>query len=226
MTPIDKPLPLGEILAQTVEVYRERIWAALGVGSFLSATLLIARAAPDWADITILSLALTACYAASSRLASGDRFAEAVAQIAAQALPLLVLTVVVSVPLALALTDFVTLLLVVAWIALTGFSIPVAMLERNPDSDSSFAQLGYSMTRAVALARAEYLHALGVVAALAGIYVFAGGFLATALAGFAENRGFGAFLLVQIVLAPFFFLGLSVLYFEQKARALSSRPKQ
>jgi hypothetical protein len=34
-----------------------------------------------------------------------------------------------------------------------------------------------------------------------------------------------AVLLAQIVLAPLFFLGLSILYFEQKARAVSSRPR-
>ena len=46
------------------------------------------------------------------------------------------------------------------------------------------------------------------------------------LEGFADNGGLAATTLVQIVLAPFFFLGLSVLYFEQKARALYPRPAE
>ncbi len=54
------------------------------------------------------------------------------------------------------------------------------------------------------------------------IYVFFGQLLVALLRGFADNGGLAATALVQIVLAPFFFLGLSVLYFEQKARAVSS----
>ena len=54
------------------------------------------------------------------------------------------------------------------------------------------------------------------------IYVFFGQLLVALLQGFADNGGLAATTLVQIVLAPFFFLGLSVLYFEQKARAVSS----
>ena len=223
MTPIDKPLALGEVLARTAEIYGRRIWAALALGGFLAAVFLLARAAPAWGRLAVLSLGLTACYAVASRLVSGDRFAEAFGHVAHRVPVLLVLTVVVSVPLAIALAGPLLLLLVVAWLALTGFSIPVTMLERSPGSESLFARLGYAMTRAVALARAEYLHAAGVVAALTLIYVLVGSLLAAALTGFADNPGLGAFLIVQVVLAPFFCLGLAVLYFEQKARALSSR---
>ncbi|MDQ3889759.1 MAG: hypothetical protein M3312_04305 [Actinomycetota bacterium] len=223
MTPIDRPLALGELLARTAEIYGRRIWAALALGSFLAAMILGASAAPEWAGLTVVAFGFTACYAVSARLIAGDAFGEAFAQAAFRFPVLVVLTIVVSVPLALALANVLMLLFVVAWIALTGFSIPVAMLERNPDSQGFFAPMGHAMTRAIALARVEYLHAAGVVASLAVIYVFIGNVLASALVGFAEAGSFGAFLLVQMVLAPFFFLGLGVLYFEQKARALSSR---
>ena len=39
------------------------------------------------------------------------------------------------------------------------------------------------------------------------------------LAGFADNSQSAAIAIAQIVLAPFFFLGLGVLYFSQRARA-------
>ena len=60
-------------------------------------------------------------------------------------------------------------------------------------------------------------------AALVLVYVVLGNYLALALVGIADNGAVAAFLLVQVVLAPFFFIGLAVLYFEQRARALSSR---
>ena len=49
--------------------------------------------------------------------------------------------------------------------------------------------------------------------------------LGVTLTGFGENSRAVAVLLAQVVLAPLFFLGLSILYFEQKARAVSSRPR-
>jgi hypothetical protein len=107
-----------------------------------------------------------------------------------------------------------------------GFSVPVAMLERDPDVRNSFDRIAYSLLRSIRLARTEYLHALGVVAALIMIYLVLGIGLGVALVGFADNGRLIATALVQVVLAPFFFLGLSVLYFEQRPRAaVSSRPE-
>ena len=51
-----------------------------------------------------------------------------------------------------------------------------------------------------------------------------GTLIGVSLIGFADNGGIAAAALVQLVLAPFFFLGLCVLYYEQRARAaVSSR---
>jgi hypothetical protein len=112
------------------------------------------------------------------------------------------------------------------WIALVGFSIPVAVLERDPDVRNAFDRIAFSLLRSMRLAKAEYLHALGVVAALLIIYILVGVVLGGALLGFADNGEVAAAALVQVVLAPFFFLGLAVLYFEQRARAaVSSRPE-
>jgi hypothetical protein len=101
------------------------------------------------------------------------------------------------------------------------------MLERGDEGESSFATVGRALQRSIVLARADFFHALGVAAALVLVYGLVGPFLASALVGFAENTVPVAFTLAQILLAPFFFLGLVVLYFEQKARqearAVSSR---
>ena len=132
------------------------------------------------------------------------------------------LAVVVAVPFALAVTQLFLLLLAVAWLGLMGFSIPVAMLERDPEATSWFDGVAFTLSRSVSLARAEYLHAVGIAAALVLLYIVLGIVLATALVGFADNGREIAIAITQVLLAPLFFLGLSVLYFEQKVRARAS----
>jgi hypothetical protein len=133
---------------------------------------------------------------------------------------------VVAVPAVIALTYLFLLVLGALWLALVGFSIPVAMVERDPDVRNSFDRIAYSLLRSIRLARAEYLHALGVVAALIIIYLVLGIGLGVALVGFADNGRLLAVALVQVVLAPVFFFGLSVLYFEQRARTAVSSPPE
>src|SRR5918992_969477 len=144
MTTIDRPLGLGEVLAETVELYGRRIWALVGTGAVLAASIVAASVVPVGIDLVLVALGLVGCYAAAARIAAGDSFAEAWSQVIVR--------------------------------------LPVLLL-------------------------------LGRV-------------LGAALVGFAENGGFVAFLIVQALLGPFFFLGLSVLYFEQTARALSSPREQ
>jgi hypothetical protein len=177
-------------------------------------------------DIALVALAFTVTWAAAARVAAGDGLLEAWAQAGLRLPILLVLALVVAVPFALAVGQLFLLVLAVAWLALTGFSIPVVMLEHEPEGTSWFDRLSDSLHRSVALARTEYLHAVGVAAALVILEVVLGIPLAAALTGLAENGREAALALTQLVLAPFFFLGLSVLYFEQKTRALSSPREQ
>jgi hypothetical protein len=214
---VDRPLGLGELLAETVRLYGERVAAALGIGAVLAVAIAVAFSTHPLVDLVLLSLAFTACYAAASRLAAGDAFAEAWAQVAVRAPVLLPLTLVVPVPIAITLRYLGIFGLVpfAAWIGLVGFSIPIAMLER--------AGLRGALLGSLTLARKEYLHAVGVSAALVLANLLVAIVLAGLLASFADNGGVAATALAQLVLAPFFFLGLSVLYFEQRARAVSSR---
>jgi hypothetical protein len=216
--PPDRPLKLGELLAETVRLYRERIWAALGLGAFVGCALLVTAATPDLVDILVFALVFTAAYAAAARLVAGDAFAEAWAQVVTRLPTLLVLTLIVSIPFALALSQLLLLVVAVAWLAFTGFSIPVAMLEDKGDAQTWFDRLGYSLTRSLELARAEYLHALGVAAALVLLFLLLGFYLGAALGGLADVSSAVAAALVRLVLAPLFFLGFAVLYFDQRAR--------
>jgi hypothetical protein len=219
VTPVDKPLALGELFAETTRIYRERFWAAIGLGAVAGIAFIPAAFIEVFiVQIVVLAGAFTAAYAAATRLAAGDALGEAFARTLARAPVLAVLMVAVAVPFAIGRLDPIILFVSVFWLALTGFSIPVAMLERADEEGSWIDRLGGAMRRSLELARAHYLHAAGVIAALVLVYVVAGNLLAIVLAGFADNSGFGALLLVQLVLAPFFFLGLAVLYFEQRAR--------
>jgi hypothetical protein len=228
--PVEKPLRLGEVLAETVRLYGERIWAALGIGAVTATSFVAASFAPAAVAIGVVACAFTGCYAAAARVATGDRFAESWAQVGVRLPVLLVLAVVVSIPFAIAifiragdpLAGLVFLLFAVSWLVTMGFSIPATMLESEVEAESWFQRVGRALQRSLSLARAEFFHALGVAAALIVLYGLVGPFLASALVGFAENSVSVAFMLSQVVLAPFFFLGLVVLYFEQKARALSS----
>jgi hypothetical protein len=220
---IDRPLKLGELLAETVRLYGERIWPSLGIGVFVAATLWVGLVTDSAVVFVVLfSLAFTAAWAAAARLVSGDRFGEAWARLAPRVPVLIALTLVVSFPFTLGRLDPVLLLFGVFWLGLTGFAIPVAVLEKRPDGGPWYAALTYALGRSVSLARAHYLHAVGIAAALVILYVLVGTLLVQALLGFAENGELASVLLAQVVLAPFFFIGLSVLYFEQRARALSS----
>ncbi len=225
MTRIDKPLALGEVIAETIRIYGERIWAAFGLGAVVAGSFVVAALVRhDAAGVAVMTLAFAAAYAAGSRLVGGDRFGDAWTHTLAQAPVLLVLAVIVAVPLALGIFDPVLAFFSAFWTAFAGFAVPVAMLEEPETGPRWHQRLAHGMARSLTLARAGYLHAVGVVATLLIVYNLGGRFIAAALSAFADQTGFIAFLVVQVVLAPFFFLGLGVLYFEQRARAVSSRP--
>ena len=223
MTTVDRPLGLGELLAETIRLYSSRFWAALALGAVVAGTFLVVGVTPWGVDALLLSLSLTCSLGAAARIATGDSVGEAWAQVAVRLPILLLLTVVVSLPFVLSVLSYLELVLFgAAWIGLTGFAIPVCMLESEAAAGDRFRRLAYVLDRTIALARAELVHAIGVAAALILVYVLAVFALAVALGGVAETTGPPAALLIHLVVAPLFLLGLTVLYFEQKARAVSS----
>jgi hypothetical protein len=226
VTPPDRPLTLGEIFSETVRIYTQRAWAALGIGLVEGGAYLLAELTPDLLDVLVVAFAFSLTYGAAARLVSGDSFVEAWAQVGLRLPVLIVFTFVVAVPAVITLTYLFFFVIAAAWIALLGFSIPVAMLERDPDVKNAFDRIAFSLLRSIRLARSEYLHALGVVAALIIAYLVFAVALTIGLVGFADNGRPIAIALSQVVLAPFFFIGLSVLYYEQRARAAVSSPPE
>jgi hypothetical protein len=226
VTIIDRPLGLTELLAETVRLYGERIWAVVGMGVFLAGALLLGSVIGHLlALIALVAPAITATYGVAARIAVGDPAREAWAQVGLRAPVLLPLALVVSVPFVLGIVDVIVLVFAVAWLAFVGLSIPVAMIERAPAGTRWYEQIAYALTRGSDLARKEYLHVLGITAALVLIYAILGPILTGLLTGFGDNGTLVASVIANGVIGPFFFLGLSLLYFEQNARALSSPPK-
>lgn len=225
MTTVDRPLDLGEILAETVRLYGERFWAALALGVVYTAAIAGAAIIHAGLYFVVAAFMVVVAYAGASRIAVGDSFGEAWGQVAVRLPVMLVLALVVGLPFVLATSYLVFLLIAAAWIGLIGFAVPVAMLEREGEKPSFAARVAYPLERALALARVDLLHAAGVAAALVLLNYVLAIVLGVTLAGFGDSSRTVAVLLAQIVLAPLFFLGLAILYFEQKARAVSSRPR-
>ena len=226
MSPPDRPLKLGEILAETVSIYGERLRAAIGLGLVYAVVVVAASLVHLAVSYVVAALMFTMASGVAVRLVAGDTFREGWAQVLVRFPVILILAVVVGVPFALASYLSVLFILVAFWLGLTVFAVPAAMVEQTRASGGAFQVVSYALERTLTLAKVDYLHATGVVAALLIINVVFNVLIAGLLIGLADNETRIAAALVQVVLAPFFFLGLSVLYFEQRARAAVSSGRE
>lgn len=224
---IDRPLRVLELLAETVRVFSERFWTALGLGLFVALTLLLGFSTSHAAGfVAVLAVAFTAAWAVAARIVAGDAFRTAWSHALRRASVLAPLAFIVAVPFALGRIDPLLMILAILWLALTGFSIPVAVIEHDPGRQRSWlAELQWTLARSVTLARAGFMHVVATVGIYVLLYILIGGLLVQALLGFASNGALISMLLAQLVLAPCFFFGLSILYYDQNARARTSTPK-
>jgi hypothetical protein len=198
--------PVGQLIAESVRLYGQRFWPSLALGVAPAASGLVTATLDGAAQLvwslTVGTVVITCAYAAAVVIASGTRPTARTAAVA-----LLCGTVVwLPVPFLASLLIFPA----AAWLAAVGLVVPVALIEGTGVRET--------VVRALRLARADYVHALGSVATL----VIVG--LLTALVLFFLLRGQGeatlataAFLSV-VVISPMLFLGGALLYFDQAAR--------
>lgn len=222
---VDRPLGLSEIFAETIRLYGERIAAAMALGLVYAGATVAGGLAHDAVAVLAASLGFGVTFGAAARLAAGDSFVEAWSQVAVRLPVLVVLSAAVAVPFVIAASYLLLIVVGAAWLAFAGFAIPVTMLERDGEGEPWFRRISLALERSVMLARTGYLHAFGVTAALALVYLVFGVLLTALLRGFADNSDVVAGVLTQIVLTPFFFLGLVVLYFEQRTRVAAQTPQ-
>jgi hypothetical protein len=222
---VDRPLGLSEVFAETIRLYGERLPAAIGLGLAYAGVTVAGGLAHDAVAVVAAALGFGLTFGAAARLAAGDSFAEAWSQVAVRLPVLVVLSAAVAVPFVIAASYLLLILVGAAWLALAGFAIPVAMLERDGEREPWLRRITAALERSVLLARTDYLHAFGVTAAFAAVYLLFGVLLTALLRGFADNSEFVAGLLTQVVLTPFFFLGLVVLFYEQRTRIGAGTPQ-
>jgi hypothetical protein len=212
---------VGQLVAETLRLYGRRFLPALGLG--LPVALLnqafLARVDPAevaseagrvvtgdlWFLLALYVAAapvLAAAYAWACRLAHEERPPPRAWAAAVVAGTLAFLPAALLLP-----TVF---FFAVAWLALVGLVVPVCLLERTG------VRAGFR--RAVALGRADYVHAFAGLATLAIVYWLTRTALVLLLREQADNTIRTAAFLGDLVLSPILFLGPALLYSDQAAR--------
>lgn len=221
----ERPLPpalppetrtVGQLVAETLRLYGRRFWLSLALGIPVAVIDTLAIGLGRTTAVLLEALVggplLTISYVAGSVVAS-ERPRPPWRRLA---LAWLVGTLV-FIPFPILALGFI--LPAIAWLALVGLVVPVLVIE--PGSARR------ALSRAIELARADYVHALGSLATLALTYfvtrlgLF---FLLRGGSGAAERT---AAFLADLVISPMLFLGGALLYFDQAARVGSApRPRR
>jgi hypothetical protein len=201
----------GQLVGEALRLYGRRFWRALalGLGPAVVAVGVNLLASP--ANLIFAAtggaVVLTLCYIGACLLAGPtNRTRRSLATA-------LVVGTLVFVP-----VPFLTRILVlpaVAWLALFGLAVPVALYEERG--------LRESLRRAVTLARADFVHALGSLATLAIVGFVSALALSALLIQFGDQARSTAALLPLLLVSPVLLLGAAQLYFDQAARAAPVR---
>lgn len=209
----------GQLVGEAMRLYGRRLWASLllGVPPTLAGVALAAavdsgtsRAA---ALVLVLGLgvpAVAVSYVGAAAIAAQRRLSGRTAGVA------FVAGVLVLLPVPFLATLFV--FPAVAWFALFGLAVPAVVVE----------DLGLrpALTRALQLARADYVHALGSLAAATIVVLVSAGVLQFLLVQFGDNAAGVAAFIAVLLLAPLLLLAAALLYFDQAARAGPSAARQ
>jgi hypothetical protein len=102
-----------------------------------------------------------------------------------------------------------------AWFALIGLAVPVAMVELTPFRES--------LVRGRRLGLADYVHAFGSLCALVLVVGVAANVLGAILHSQSDTGLRIAVFLSELVLSPLLYLGAALLYVDQSARLRSRR---
>jgi hypothetical protein len=205
--------PVGQLVAETLRLYGRRFWIALPLGlSVAVADQLVREVSLETKILALLACApvFTVAYAAAAALVAEVR------PTAASWLRAIVLGTVAFVPAAIVLPWFA--LLAFGWLALVGLVVPVVVIEG--------AGWRAALPRALRLARADYLHAVGSLATLAILFFLTRLMLALLLRDAGDQTERIAIFLADLVLAPLMFLGSALLYFDQAARLESPKRRR
>jgi hypothetical protein len=201
----------GQLVGEAMRLYSRRFWVALllGVPPTLAAIAITSftdagasRAARLVIALAVGAPAVSASYVGASVIASGRRPPARTLFVAFVAGLLVLLPV-----------PFLATLLVLpalAWFALFGLAVPVAVAER--------LELTEALRRALQLARADFVHALGSLAAAAIVVFLSAGVLQFLLVQFGETASGVAAFIAILLLSPLLLFAAALLYDDQAAR--------
>ena len=211
MPELPPPLPpgertVGQLVGETIRAYGDRFWPSLLLGIPLAAATQVSLGLSADAQ-TLVLLAFTpliaAAYVRACQLVHGAR----------PTVPAYACAVLVFLPVPLLVRVFV--LPAVGWLALFGLAVPAAMVER----------LGFrnALARGRRLGTADFVHALGSLAALVIVVVISSYVLFVLLRSQGDNGQRVAHALADLVLSPMLYLGGALLYVDQAARVVGFR---
>jgi hypothetical protein len=213
MPPLPPPLPpeerpVGQLVAEAIRLYGRRFWRSLAIGALPAAFLLgllVLEGVPRVAFALVAGPPLLSlAYTLATTLVPAERRGSLLIAF------LVGLPAFVPFVLSRVTTFLGAVLLAFVWFALLGLAVPAVVVEGRGPIDG--------LRRGVALARADFVHALGAIATLAILIVVSLFVLFFLLAGFGDQTLPAAALLAVLVLGPLFFLGSALLYFDQAAR--------
>jgi hypothetical protein len=203
----------GQLVGEAMRLYGRRLWIALLLGvppALVAIALALATdaGASRGARLTLaLALgapAVSASFVGASVVAAGRRPPARTLLVAFLAGVLVLLPI-----------PFLATLLVLpalAWFALFGLAVPAAVIEE--------LALRQTLARALQLARADYVHVLGSLAAAAIVAFVSAGVLQFLLIQFGDTAAGVAAFVAVLLLSPLLLLAAAILYFDQAARAV------
>ncbi len=216
MPELPPPLPphertVGQLIGETIRAYGAQFWRALPLGIPLAvATQLSLGRSANVQTVILLSF--------SPLIAAAFVYACAMVHSVRPTVAAYACAVLVFAPVPILIRAF--LLPGVAWLALFGLAVPAAMVER----------LGFraALERGRRLAFADFVHALGSLAALVLVVAISELMLILLLRTQGDNGQRLAHALADVVLSPLLFLGGAMLYLDQAARVGSrwSKPRR
>jgi hypothetical protein len=192
--------PVGQLIAESLRFYGDAFWRVLPLGLPVAVVNQISAGQRIWVQVVILAAAAPALSAAYVRAALLIR--------EGPWLPAWLLGTVLVLPLPVLMLFYV--FPAVAYLAFVGLAVPAAVFERLPARRA--------LRRGVTLARADYVHAFGGLAAVVLIFVVTKLSMIVLLHDTADAAERVAIFLADLVLSPLLFLVPAFLYFDQAAR--------
>jgi hypothetical protein len=199
---------VGQLVAESIRAYGNRFWKVLPLGIPLAAVDQLSIRQPALVQLLVF-LAATPLFVAAYLRACSVMLDAPVNRTA------IAVATLIYVPFPVLRAGFI--LPGLAWFAFIGLAVPVAMVERRSFRDA--------LERGRQLGLADFVHALGSLAALVivvGISSFA---LSALLHTQGDNGQRVAVFLSDLVLGPLLFVGGALLYTDQVARIGSRRPE-